>query len=298
MARRSSTGTLGSRSVAWTKLGVVGLPLACLSLLVNLSIRRLFVMRGFGGMPLFGLPSLDIEAPMVPFGTTGYEFGAWVAAWLEGLFHVGILTGYYVSWGGVVVGVAFTVVALVMGKDPRRLLGGFTLVAKDRRVQVYLLLQLLFWLVSFNPWLVTLAVEIGTVLVAAGSVFLVAGTALLAVSDRCGPVATIVIVYPLGALTLVLPPIAAALVSPAFRDGARSLTMELTVWLLLNVLRPVGLSRLLQRQFDLEGAGFLLLWASLVVVLGWAVGVVRHGRDTGEVTTGSGDDTSNRRPLR
>jgi hypothetical protein len=286
--------SLGSGRAAWTKLGIVGLPLACLSVLINISARQLLAASGAGTISLLGTPTVEIGAPMVPFGSTGYDLGAWVAAWLEGLFQAGVLTGYYLSWVCVGVGSIFTVIAFVMGKDPRRLLGGFMLVAHDRRVHVYLLFQLLFWIVSFNPWLVDLAVEVGTILVAAGSVFLISGTALLAISNRCGPIATILVVHPLGALTLVLPPIAAALVSPSFREGAREITMALTVWLLLNVLQPISLSRPLQRLFELEGAGFLLLWASLIVIIGWGVGMARHVRENQPST----DPEGRRQPLR
>lgn len=279
---------LGSRGAEWAKLGVVGLPVGCLALLVNVSVRRLLVTQGYGRVALFGLPPLQLDLPLLPFGNTSYHLGAWVAAWLDGLFHAGILTAYYVSLGGIAIGAVFTVIGFVMADDPRRLLGGIELLARDRRVHVYLVFQLLFWIVSFNPWLVALAVEIGTILIAAGSVFLITGSALLAVSDRSGPVATILVVYPLGALAVVLPPIATALVSPTFRDVARGLTFDLTVWLLLNVLQPVGLSGPLQQLFDIEGPGFLMFWASLIVIGGWTVGLARHLHEAEESATTDG----------
>ncbi len=275
------TQSLDSPATEWAKLGVVGLPVGCLALLVNVSVRRLLVTQGYGRVSLFGVPALQLDVPLLPFGNSSFHLGTWVAAWLEGLLHAGILTAYYVSMGGITIGAVFTVIGFVMADDPRRLLGGIELLARDRRVHVYLVFQLLFWIVSFNPWLVALAIEVATILLAAGSVFLITGSALLAVSDRSGPVATILVVHPLGALTLVLPPIAAALVSPAFRDVARGLTFDLTVWLLLNVLQPVGLSGPLQQLFDIEGPGFIMFWASLIVIGGWAVGAVRHFREEG-----------------
>jgi hypothetical protein len=286
-----SSRRLGSRSNEWAKLGIIGLPVLCLALLVNFSVRRLLLTQGFGQIGVLDFPELELSVPLIPVGSTQFDLGTWVAAWIEGLFHAGLLTAYYVSMGAIVMGALFTVTGFVMTDDPRRLLGGIKLLVHDRRLHVFLLLQVVLWVASFNPWIIAFATELGIIVMAAGSVFLITGSALLVVADRSGPVATILVVHPLGALTVVLPPIAAALVSPMFRNAVQTVTFDLTVWLLLNVLEPVGLSRPLQRAFDLEGVGFILFWASAIVLVGWIVGIVRYLRAEDSLT-GSGGSLS------
>lgn len=283
----ASTRATDSDSVAWTKLIIVGLPVFSVALLGNAVLRSLAVQTGFGPIPLFGLPGLSIDAPLLPpLAAGGFDVGPWVRAWFRGLIHAGILVGYYLSWAAILIGFGFSVVGATMIRDPERFFSQARAAVHDRRFQAGVALQAVLWLVLFNPWLLAVAIELGVILVVGGSVFIIAGTTLLAISDRCGPVATVLVVHPLGGVALALPPIAAALVSPTFRTVARSFTTDVAVWLLIHLFRPIGLSRFLQQQFDLEGVGFVLLWTAVIVIVGWVIGGVRYSR--GELTADEG----------
>jgi len=89
-----------------------------------------------------------------------------------------------------------------------------------------------------------------------------------------GRVVTVVFAYPFAVAALFLPPVTAALFSPALGDTILPGSYSLAVWLLENVLAVGNINAYLRRYFRLEGFGFLGMWFGLAVPVGWVVGLV------------------------
>ena len=115
----------------------------------------------------------------------------------------------------------------------------------------------------------------GFVAVAVASVVATAAAALAVVFSRIGGrLTTVVFAYPAGMTAFFLPPVVAALYSPALADVVFANSQTLAIWLLDNVLSVGGVDELLRSRFQLRGLAYVLMWFAIAVPLGWLVGVL------------------------
>jgi len=111
--------------------------------------------------------------------------------------------------------------------------------------------------------------------VAAASVVAVVAAGLAAVFTTYGGRATTVLLaYPFAVTAVFLPPVVAALVSPALEDTVLLGSESLAIRLLDGPLAVLGVSEYLRATFDLEGLGYVFMWLAISVPLGWLLGLL------------------------
>jgi len=108
---------------------------------------------------------------------------------------------------------------------------------------------------------------------AAGAVATVSAGLAYVLSRRGGRVTSVVLAYPAAMTALFLPPVVAALYSPALA-GVLTGSTELAIWILDNVLTVGGLNDIIRDRFALEGSAYVLMWFGIAVPLGWLLGAV------------------------
>jgi hypothetical protein len=108
---------------------------------------------------------------------------------------------------------------------------------------------------------------------AAGSVATVSAVGALLFSRIDGRTTTVVFAYPLAVNAFLLPPVVAALYSPLLAQVVFGGTDTVAVWLLRNVLPP-AVTTPLTTYFNLRGMAYVLLWFTVAVPVGWALGLV------------------------
>jgi hypothetical protein len=115
----------------------------------------------------------------------------------------------------------------------------------------------------------------GFAAVAAASVVAVisAGLAWLFVRTDGRPV-TVLLAYPAAMNAVFLPPVVAALYSPALADVVFPSSTSLAIWLLDNVLVVGNLNTFFRETFDLEGVLYVAMWFGIAVPVGWFLGTV------------------------
>ncbi|QGA83234.1 hypothetical protein [Halomicrobium sp. LC1Hm] len=115
----------------------------------------------------------------------------------------------------------------------------------------------------------------GIVAVAAASLVATVSAALAVLTRRVGGRAvTVFVSYPFGVTAIFLPPVVAALFSPAVADAVIPLSDSLARWLLFNVMDPVGAGDFLRANFEREGAAHAIIWFGISVPLGWLLGLL------------------------
>ncbi|PSP85239.1 hypothetical protein BRC83_03225 [Halobacteriales archaeon QS_1_68_17] len=115
----------------------------------------------------------------------------------------------------------------------------------------------------------------GFLAVLAASLVATVAAALAVVFGRVGGRGTTVLfAYPFGVTALFLPPVVAALYSPALADVVFPRSTSIAIWLLDNVLTVGGLNEIVRRQYDLRGVAYPIMWFGLAVPVGWFLGVV------------------------
>ncbi|QLG63470.1 hypothetical protein [Halorarum salinum] len=108
----------------------------------------------------------------------------------------------------------------------------------------------------------------------AGGVATVAAALAVVFSRVGGRVTSVVFAYPAGMTAFFLPPVVAALYSPALADVVFVNSYTLAVWLLDNVLSVGGIDQALRSRFELRGVAYVLMWFGIAVPLGWLVGLL------------------------
>lgn len=109
---------------------------------------------------------------------------------------------------------------------------------------------------------------------AAGSVAVVSTVLALAFGRIGGRLTTVIVAYPFGVVAVFLPPVVAALYSPALASVVFPRSETVAVWLLDGVLAYGGLNSLLRERFELVGFGYVAMWGALAVPVGWVFGVL------------------------
>ncbi|WP_435127594.1 hypothetical protein [Halobaculum sp. D14] len=109
---------------------------------------------------------------------------------------------------------------------------------------------------------------------AAGAVATVAAVAALGFSRVGGRLTSVAFAYPAAVTAFLLPPVIAALYSPALGDVVFPNSQYVAVWLLENVLDVGGIGARLQARFELRGVAYAVMWFALAVPVGWLLGVL------------------------
>lgn len=109
---------------------------------------------------------------------------------------------------------------------------------------------------------------------AAGAVATVAALLAVGFSRVDGRPVSVLFAYPLAITAVFLPPVVAALYSPALANVVFPQSTTLAVWLLDNVLAVGGLAAYLRARFDLVGFAYVGMWAGISVPVGWGLGVL------------------------
>ncbi|RKD94799.1 hypothetical protein [Halopiger aswanensis] len=111
--------------------------------------------------------------------------------------------------------------------------------------------------------------------VAAASGVATLATALAASCAKFGGrVTTVVLAYPFAMTALFLPPVVAALVTPALEPYVLEPSYAFAAWLLENPLSIGGINEYLWANYSLEGAAYAGMWFGLSFPLGWFFGIV------------------------
>ncbi|MES3516971.1 MAG: hypothetical protein PPP58_04820 [Natronomonas sp.] len=114
----------------------------------------------------------------------------------------------------------------------------------------------------------------GFLAVGAASVVAVVSAGLAVGFRRLGGrVTTVVFAYPMAMNALFLPPVVAALFEPSLSfilDSSRNFALFMRDSVFVGPLSPVW--DLISARFELAGIGYVLMWVSIAVPLGWILG--------------------------
>ena len=118
----------------------------------------------------------------------------------------------------------------------------------------------------------SLAAE-GFLAVVAASVVATISAALAILFGRVGGRGTsVLLAYPAAMTALFLPPVVAALFEPTLQEVIFPRSEELAIEILDGPLSIAGINEIIRDRFTLEGVGYVLMWLSLSVPLGWFLG--------------------------
>jgi hypothetical protein len=133
-------------------------------------------------------------------------------------------------------------------------------------------------LVSVLAWgLLTVVAQVrfdpqGFLAVGAAGVVATASAVLSRVFTRGGRRTSVLVGYPFAVTALFLPPVVAALFSPALAEVILPRSYNLAVWILDNLLFVFGINTLIRRAFVLQGVWYVPMWFAIAVPVGWFVG--------------------------
>lgn len=111
-------------------------------------------------------------------------------------------------------------------------------------------------------------------LVAAGAVATLSAALALTFKRLGGRAVTVALAYPFGVTAVFLPPVVAALYSPAIADLVLPGSDNLARWLLWNVLDVGGLADYLVENFEREGFAYVIMWFGIAIPVGWVLGLL------------------------
>ncbi|SNZ12707.1 hypothetical protein SAMN06269185_1881 [Natronoarchaeum philippinense] len=109
---------------------------------------------------------------------------------------------------------------------------------------------------------------------AAGVIATLSAGAATVFSRAGGRGTSILLAYPAAMTAIFLPPVAAALYSPALAELILPSSESVAIWVLDNLLTVGGLNEFLRSEFQLAGAAYLGMWFGIAVPLGWLLGVL------------------------
>jgi hypothetical protein len=138
-------------------------------------------------------------------------------------------------------------------------------------VGVVLLAALTWGLLTVAAWLRQFSFDGLVAVAAAGGVATISAGLAMVFSKRGGRGTSVVLAYPAAMTALFLPPVVAALYSPALADILTGST-SLAIWILDNVLTIGGINTFLRNRFTLQGPAYVLMWLGISVPLGWMFG--------------------------
>ena len=156
-------------------------------------------------------------------------------------------------------------------------------------------LAALAWgLLTVGAWVRQFSTNGLVAVAAAGGVATVSAGLAVVLSRRGGRLTSVVLAYPAAMTALFLPPVVAALYSPALA-GVLTGSTNLAIWILDNVLTVGGLNQIIRQNFALEGPAYVGMWFGIAVPLGWLLGgvvaladVIRPKQETTSSSSGAG----------
>ena len=110
-------------------------------------------------------------------------------------------------------------------------------------------------------------------LVAAGAVATISAALALTFKRVGGRAVTVALAYPFGVTAIFLPPVVAALYSPAIADLVIPGSDNLASWLLDN-LAFGGIGEYLVENFDRDGFAYVIIWFGISIPIGWVLGLL------------------------
>ncbi|MFB6220454.1 MAG: hypothetical protein ABEH90_03360 [Halolamina sp.] len=140
-------------------------------------------------------------------------------------------------------------------------------------VGVVLLAAITWGLLTVAAWLRQFSFDGLVAVAAAGGVATISAGLAMVFSSRGGRGVSVLLAYPSAMTALFLPPVVAALYSPALA-GVLTGSTSLAIWILDNVLTVGGINTFLREQFRLQGPAYVLMWLAIAVPLGWLLGGV------------------------
>lgn len=115
----------------------------------------------------------------------------------------------------------------------------------------------------------------GVTAVAAASGVAIVSAALAFGTWRLGGRATTVLLaYPFAMTAIFLPPVVAALYSPAVADVVLDRSDSLARWFLFDAPSIFGVQEYLVENFERQGLAYVIMWFGISVPLGWLLGLV------------------------
>jgi hypothetical protein len=136
-------------------------------------------------------------------------------------------------------------------------------------------LSVVAWgLLTAAAWLRNFSFEGLVAVAAAGAVATVAAALAVVFSRIGGRFTTVLLAYPSAMTALFLPPVVAALYSPALANVVFPESTSIAIWILDNLLTVGDLNTYLREEFALEGAAYVLMWFGIAVPVGWLLGGV------------------------
>lgn len=108
---------------------------------------------------------------------------------------------------------------------------------------------------------------------AAGGVATVSAGLAVVLSQRGARATSVFLAYPAAMTALFLPPVVAALFSPALA-GILTGSTNLAIWILDTILTVGGLNEIIRDQFVLRGPAYVAMWFGIAVPIGWLLGGV------------------------
>ncbi len=109
---------------------------------------------------------------------------------------------------------------------------------------------------------------------AAGVVAVISGALAYLTSRWDGRVTSVVLAYPFAMTAFFLPPVVAALVTPALEPYVLEPSYDFAVWLLDNPLSVASINEYLRGNYTLEGPAYAAMWLGIAFPLGWFFGLV------------------------
>jgi len=110
-------------------------------------------------------------------------------------------------------------------------------------------------------------------LLAAGAVATISAALALTFKRVGGRAVTVALAYPFGVTAIFLPPVVAALYSPAIADLVIPGSDNLASWLLDN-LAFGGIGEYLVENFDRDGFAYVIIWFGISIPIGWVLGLL------------------------
>jgi hypothetical protein len=140
-------------------------------------------------------------------------------------------------------------------------------------VGVVLVAAVAWGLLTVGAWVRQFSTSGLIAVAAAGGVATVSAGLAVVFSRRGGRLTSVLFAYPAATTALFLPPVVAALYSPALA-GVLTGSTNLAIWILDNVLTVGGLNEIIRSRFALEGPAYVAMWFGIAVPLGWLLGAV------------------------
>jgi hypothetical protein len=233
------------------------------------------------------LPDTADASPPGVVGAIRIDLARLHGAWMELLFprqfeshsvlgtwrpETTLGTVTYRAWGALGVAVIVVLYPLtLMGFATRYYARRIDRTAASIGIVGVVLLSILAWGLLTAVAQIRFELE-GFVAVAAAGVVATASAVLARLFTRGGRRRSVFLGYPFAVTALFLPPVVAALFSPALAEVVLPGSYNLAIWILDNLLFVFGLNALIRDTFTLQGVWYVAMWFAIAVPVGWFVG--------------------------